>query len=803
MDNEVEKKPKKSRKKIISIICGLVLSIGVIIGGYILFTKLNVEPPVEIPKPSLSLSSDKKTLRWRYEEGAINYVLYINDEVTSYETTKNYYIVNDMYPGQYDVYVEAVYNDVSKNIHTNTINFAHAYEGLKVVIYENSIDKVYDGTLAIDSLKRGIHYEFENAIYGDNIELEFTRMKFVVPNAVVSNEAEVSINGLVGEDRYKYSLPFYTFTLNSTIKQREIKVDVDLISKDYYSLDPDTITIYCEETGEDVEIGYTRTSGEEVGTYDIKSIFSNNTNYILNTDDFDGKDKFIIEKILIKPESSVFLVSKEYDGTDSFDSNLLIKDYNYLFNNEIDGLPININITDAHFESVDVIDCECLIVNFTPGIYDSSVYKFDELSFKIPATITPFPIFVYPDFIPIRTPADEDLNFTIYNEQFSLALNGKWIKNSGVYSSVYSIVGATSENNNFCFIFNLEDGINKILYEGMIPIKNDIKITQITNSQSTLIVFGEPVGYSLLNQPNSFGYFRWVDPYQILPAGIHSLPIEFVFNDLNNYDYEGVELIREIDITIQKKDVEEDNLFPLSVGIQNGMNLGSISLNSPYGLFDWLDSNIVPSVSGTSYDLSFTPYDTDNYLWSGTLIYIEIEVIIKYSVHFDVYGGLSIIDGTTSKIEEFPLTYKTNYALDGWYLDSSYTERVTFPYEVISDITLYALWRDKSLIFTLNEDETGYIVSKDKTTAINNIVIPSMYNGLPVVALGIASFSKDTSLVSITIPFTVSTIYKQAFYKCLSLKTITINSNESSITFGLNWDTTLTDTEIIFAESIS
>ncbi|MCH5148436.1 MAG: leucine-rich repeat protein [Clostridiales bacterium] len=94
-----------------------------------------------------------------------------------------------------------------------------------------------------------------------------------------------------------------------------------------------------------------------------------------------------------------------------------------------------------------------------------------------------------------------------------------------------------------------------------------------------------------------------------------------------------------------------------------------------------------------------------------------------------------------------------------------------------------------TLTYELNTTKTGYIVTGDsgQSTAI---VIPAEHEGLPVVEIADSAFAyskHNSDIISVTIPDTVTTIGKNAFYSRQSdLTTVNIGENSELKTIGNN-----------------
>lgn len=86
----------------------------------------------------------------------------------------------------------------------------------------------------------------------------------------------------------------------------------------------------------------------------------------------------------------------------------------------------------------------------------------------------------------------------------------------------------------------------------------------------------------------------------------------------------------------------------------------------------------------------------------------------------------------------------------------------------------------EELVFNWCENKRGYVVSIGDCTK-TEIVIPRLYKGKDVTAIGEGAFAKCTFLKSIVIPDSVSYIGRAAFFECASLENITIPNSVKTI----------------------
>ena len=139
------------------------------------------------------------------------------------------------------------------------------------------------------------------------------------------------------------------------------------------------------------------------------------------------------------------------------------------------------------------------------------------------------------------------------------------------------------------------------------------------------------------------------------------------------------------------------------------------------------------------------------------------------------YGGINSASWNQISIASLN-TILTN--ADRYYYSESNYDDVNTYWRFVNGVP--EIWNVMPLIFSLINNDTAYSVSKG-TSYIAVVVIPSVYNGLPVTAITENGFQNYSNMTSITIPSSVTSIGNNAFSDCSGLTNITIPNSVTSI----------------------
>ena len=100
------------------------------------------------------------------------------------------------------------------------------------------------------------------------------------------------------------------------------------------------------------------------------------------------------------------------------------------------------------------------------------------------------------------------------------------------------------------------------------------------------------------------------------------------------------------------------------------------------------------------------------------------------------------------------------------------------PHEFIDDTCKncgYRFIASKGLAFTLSDDESYYILTGIGNCSDTNIIIPPVYENLPVEEIKPSAFRRNSSITSVKISSSVLTIGESAFADCEKLKSVTFD----------------------------
>ncbi len=159
------------------------------------------------------------------------------------------------------------------------------------------------------------------------------------------------------------------------------------------------------------------------------------------------------------------------------------------------------------------------------------------------------------------------------------------------------------------------------------------------------------------------------------------------------------------------------------------------------------------------------------------------EPVKEFTVTFDTCGGDKMDSITTSIISSEPIPTRDGYTFLGWYLEKTYINKVTFPYEVKQNITLYAKWGENlptSISFVVSAE--GVLTEVNGISETNNVVIiPNQVNNIEVKEIKKELFLNNIYIEKLVIPETVTTLGYRMCYGCTNLKEVNLPDNISVI----------------------
>ena len=146
----------------------------------------------------------------------------------------------------------------------------------------------------------------------------------------------------------------------------------------------------------------------------------------------------------------------------------------------------------------------------------------------------------------------------------------------------------------------------------------------------------------------------------------------------------------------------------------------------------------------------------------------------KYTVRFDTDGGTYVSDMIVSVIDRSPKTTKDGYEFEGWYTDKTFSNKISFPYEVTEDLTLYAKWTQsgsEKIVFFV--DANGVLTGVSGLSGSDiTVEIPSEVNGITVTEIGKDVFKDNKNVGRLIIPDSVTKLGYRMCSGCTALSEV-------------------------------
>ena len=227
-------------------------------------------------------------------------------------------------------------------------------------------------------------------------------------------------------------------------------------------------------------------------------------------------------------------------------------------------------------------------------------------------------------------------------------------------------------------------------------------------------------------------------------------------------------------------------------------------INISYELDNGINSSLNPNVILENEEIELKAPSKEGYFFVGWYIdniftesiekisgsiKKDVTVYAKYlkiiNIKYELNGGINnkdnpefILENQTHTLKD-PASSLDNYVFDGWYSDSSFTNKVTeIKGSDLKDITVYAKFVQQVKFTFTNNSQGGYTLTSCEGFGV--IEIPSIYNGKNVTEIAPGAFSGQTEITEIKIPATVSKIDVTAFNDCTSLEKFGVASQNTA-----------------------
>lgn len=186
----------------------------------------------------------------------------------------------------------------------------------------------------------------------------------------------------------------------------------------------------------------------------------------------------------------------------------------------------------------------------------------------------------------------------------------------------------------------------------------------------------------------------------------------------------------------------------------------------------FLDSQVEQPYYGFDDDFVGTLYAK----WVTEELYNTI-----FTITFETFGGTEIASQQvqySKKVERPADPTKGDDPFSAWFIGENYDKEYFFTEEVVSDLTLYAEFGTKGLVFTMGP-WNSYLVSEGTTKTKEVVIIPHYHEGLRVTGLIPGSFSGTSQTKVIHIPGTLYEYFNENFKNHKSLEAIVVSKSNS------------------------
>lgn len=194
----------------------------------------------------------------------------------------------------------------------------------------------------------------------------------------------------------------------------------------------------------------------------------------------------------------------------------------------------------------------------------------------------------------------------------------------------------------------------------------------------------------------------------------------------------------------------------------------------------------IPTKAGYVFDGWFTELDGGTQVLSDSTIISNADHTLYahwtenvYTVTYNLDGGTNNANNpATFKCSDLPIALldatKVGEYFAGWYMDASFTKRVTnIDAGSLKNIELWARFSSSPLVFDL-VGSSAYSVRAANSSISGAIEIPATYNDKPVVVIQNSGFKNCSNMTAISIPNSIRSIGINAFENCSNIAEVVI-----------------------------